>query len=351
MVQNPLSALALAMALAGAPAAQAGTLPALAGKPPAGSPVALHGALHVCHRQLCDRLNRPLQLRGMSTHGLQWYSHCLTPASLDALARDWHASVMRVSMYVQEDGYASDPPGFSALAERLIDALIARGLYVIVDWHLLDPGDPMVNLARARVYFDRIARRYAGVPNLLYEIANEPNGSYAEGAQRHRVDWARIRAYAQRLLPVIRAQVPAAVVIVGTPDWSSLGVSGGSGPAEVWERPLADPQLMYGFHFYAASHGQTYRQALEQAAARLPIFVTEWGSQEYTGDGPDDFVSAGAYLELMQRLGISWASWNYSDDPRSGAAFVPGTCERGGPWNGAALKPAGAWVRARIAAP
>src|SRR5687768_13342107 len=60
--------------------------------PPAGNRAAVstHGQLHVCGNQLCDQFNQPLQLRGMSTHGLQWYGwgDCLTAASLDALAND-----------------------------------------------------------------------------------------------------------------------------------------------------------------------------------------------------------------------------------------------------------------------
>lgn len=345
-----LAALTWLLTSAGQAAPGATPPPALA---PAGSPVALNGRLHVCGRQLCNRQGQAIQLRGMSTHGLQWYGWgtCLTPASLDALAQDWKAGIMRVSLYVQEEGYETDPVKYTRMAEQVIDALIARGLYVLIDWHMLDPGDPIYNLARARVYLGHMAQRYAGVPNVLYEIANEPNGEYRAGGKSQRVDWARIKAYARAVIPTIRQADAAGVIIVGTPDWSSFGVSGGSGPAEVYRAPLSGANLMYGFHFYAASHQAPYRRALAEAAEHLPVFVTEWGSQEYTGDGPNDFRNAQAFLALMAQRKISWTSWNYSDDERSGAAFVEGTCARGGPWNGNALKPAGVWVRDRIRQP
>ena len=47
---------------------------------------------------------------------------------------------------------------------------------------------------------------------------------------------------------------------------------------------------------------------------------------------------------------ISWTNWNYSDDFRSGAAWIQGTCPNG-PWTASRLKPAGAWVRDRIRNP
>ena len=46
----------------------------------------------------------------MSTHGLQWFPACYNDASLDALANDWKADVLRIAMYVQEGGYETNPP-------------------------------------------------------------------------------------------------------------------------------------------------------------------------------------------------------------------------------------------------
>jgi endoglucanase len=308
-----------------------------------GTPVAINGQLHVCGTQLCNQFGHPIQLRGMSTHGLQWYGwgDCVTPASLDALATDWQADILRLSLYVQEGGYATNPTAFTNQVHTLIEEVSARGLYVLVDWHMLDPGDPYFNLERAKTYFTAIAQAHANKPNVLYEIANEPNG----------VDWARIKSYAEELIPVIRQHDPDAVIIVGTPGWSSLGVSDGGNALAIVNAPIAAANVMYTFHFYAASHLVDYRNELAWAADRLPIFVTEWGTQEFTGDGANDFDSAQAYLDLMAAKKISWTSWNFSDDPRSGAAFHVGTCP-GGPWTGKTpLKPAGAWVRDRILTP
>ena len=304
----------------------------------AASPVADHGPLRVCGTRLCDADGEPVQLRGMSTHGTQWYAHCVTDGSLDALAQDWGADVLRVSTYVQEGGYETDPEGFTDLASRIIDQATARGLYVLVDWHLLDPGDPRVNTALAKEFFTAITERHGDQPNLLYEIANEPNG----------VPWSAVKSYAEEVIPVIRERDPDAVVVVGTPAWSSFGLSEGGDEQQVVSDPLDDENVMYAFHFYAASHGEEYLAALDRASDRLPVFVTEFGTQEYTGDGGNDFAMAQRYLDLMAEKGISWINWNYSDDHRSGAVFREGTCS-GDRWTGTeVLKEAGVWIRERI---
>ena len=275
----------------------------------------------------------------MSTHGLQWYANCVTPASLDVLAHQWRADVLRISMYVQEGGYETDPRRFTDLVHHYIEQATARGLYAIVDWHLLDPGDPHYNLARARTFFAEIAERHAAKDNVLYEIANEPNG----------VPWSVIRDYAEQVIPVIRARDADAVVLVGTPDWSSLGASGSGGGADVIAAdPVRAGNVMYVFHFYAASHGDYYYDTLARAADRLPLFVTEFGTQEYTGDGPNDFAMAQRYLDLLASRKISWVNWNFSDDFRSGAVFTTGTCASGDYGDTARLKPAGVWIRDRI---
>jgi endoglucanase len=317
------------------------TVDAGGGSTPAGTPVEINGQLSVCGVKLCNQYGKPIQLRGMSTHGLQWYSQCVNDSSLNALADDWHADVVRISMYIQEDGYETDPARFTNLVSTIIDKVSARGMYAIVDWHMLDPGDPYYNLARAKTFFTEIAKRHNGKKNLLYEIANEPS----------EVPWSRIRSYAEELIPVIRANDPETPILVGTRAWSSLGVSDGATETEVINNPVRASNIMYTFHFYAASHGDEYLNALSRAADRIPMFVTEFGTQEYTGDGGNDFTMSQRYLDLLAAKKISWTNWNYSDDFRSGAVFKAGVCD-GGPYTGTApLKSAGVWVRARINTP
>ncbi|GAA2261882.1 cellulase family glycosylhydrolase [Streptomyces atrovirens] len=309
--------------------------------PDDGTPVDINGQLHVCGVNLCNQYDRPIQLRGMSTHGIQWFSQCYNTASLDALARDWRSDLLRISMYVQEDGYETDPAGFTARVNGLVDMAEARGMYAVIDFHTLTPGDPNFNLDRAKTFFASVAARNAGKNNVIYEIANEPNG----------VSWAGIKSYAEQVIPVIRAADPDAVVIVGTRGWSSLGVSDGSDESEVVDNPVNATNIMYAFHFYAASHKDNYRATVSRAASRLPLFVSEFGTVSATGGGAVDRASSTAWLDLLDQLKISYANWTYSDADEGSAAFRPGTCD-GTDYSGSGvLTESGALLKSRISTP
>ncbi|MFD2356245.1 cellulase family glycosylhydrolase [Nonomuraea ferruginea] len=105
---------------------------------------------------------------------------------------------------------------------------------------------------------------------------------------------------------------------------------------------------MYTFHFYAASHDSLYLNTLSRAADRLPVFVTEFGTQTSSGDGANNFARSQQYLDLMAQKKISWVNWNFSDDFRTGAVFTTGTCPSGSFAGTSQLKEAGVWVRDRI---
>ncbi|MBN6039420.1 glycoside hydrolase family 5 protein [Amycolatopsis sp. 195334CR] len=318
--------------------AQAAPEPAAITALPPGSPAAVNGQLKVCGLQLCNQYGKPIQLRGMSTHGIQWYAQCVKTASLDALANDWKADVLRISMYIQEGGYESDPAKFTNLVNNYIEEATKRGMYALVDWHQLSPGDPNYNLGRAKTFFTEIAKRHKDKTNIIYDIANEPNG----------VSWAGIKSYAEQMIPVIRAQDPDGVVLVGTHGWGSLGISDGRTEADIVNNPIKASNFMYTFHFYAASHQDEYFNALTRAASKLPLFVTEFGTQTYTGDGGNDFSYSQKYLDFLASKKISWTNWNFSDDFRSGAVFKQGTCAGSSFTGTGPLKPAGVWIRDRI---
>jgi endoglucanase len=302
------------------------------------TPLAINGQLHVCGVNLCNQYNKAIQLRGMSTHGIQWFASCINGTSLDALANDWKADVLRIAMYVQEQGYETNPSGFTAQVNNYVDLAEARGMYAIIDFHTLTPGDPNYNLDRAKTFFASVAARNASKKNVIYEIANEPNG----------VSWQGIKSYAEQVIPVIRAADPDAVVIVGTRGWSSLGVSDGSNESEIVNNPVNASNIMYTFHFYAASHKDNYRTTVARAARLLPLFVTEFGTVSATGGGATDLGSTSAWLDLLDQNKISYANWTYSDANESSAAFKPGTCAAGSYTNSAQLSESGAYVRGRI---
>ncbi|BCY12350.1 endoglucanase [Actinoplanes sp. L3-i22] len=302
------------------------------------TPLAINGQLKVCGTNLCNAAGKKIQLRGVSSHGIHWFPSCYTGAALDALATDWNADLFRIAMYVQEGGYESDPSGLTTKVNSLVDMADDRGMYALIDFHVLNPGDPTVNLARAKEFFAKVAARNAAKKNVIYEIANEPNG----------VSWATIKSYAEQVIPVIRANDPDGVVIVGTRGWSSLGVSEGSSSAEIVGNPVNASNIMYAFHFYAASHQDNYRAEVTTAAASLPLFVTEFGTVSASGDGAVDTASTNAWLDLLDRLKISYANWNFADKSEGSSILKPGACAAGTFSGTGVLTESGQLIRSRI---
>ena len=269
----------------------------------------------MCGTNLCSQRNAVVQLRGVSTHGIQWFPQCYTSTSVGSLAKDWKADLLRIAMYVQEQGYETNPSTFT-----------------------LTPGDPNVNLTRAKTFFAAVAQRNAAKKNVIYEIANEPNG----------VSWSAIKTYAEAVIPVIRAADPDAVVIVGTRGWSSLGVSDGSSESEILANPVNATNIMYTFHFYAATHGDNYRTVVARAAQKLPLFVTEYGTVSASGGGAVDRSSTASWYQLLDQYKISSANWTFSEAGEGSAELKPGTCSGSDYSSSNVLTESGALVKAYI---
>ena len=174
-----------------------------------------HGPLRVSGGQLTDASGQPVQLRGVSTLGLAWFPQFVNEEAFRTLRDDWGANVVRLAMYTCEDGgYLTDgdPSALEALIDEGVTICQKLGLYAIIDWHILSDGDPNLHADEAEDFFRRVSARYADVPNVLYEICNEPNGKG--------INWPVVKAYAQRIIPVIRESAPDAVILCGTPNWS-----------------------------------------------------------------------------------------------------------------------------------
>ncbi|MEN9612962.1 MAG: hypothetical protein RLZZ628_3776 [Bacteroidota bacterium] len=301
------------------------------------TPLAANGRLKVINRQLCNEAGTPIQLRGMSTHGLQWFGNCSSLASTQALATQWGCDVLRAAMYVDEGGYLSNRTGIKAQMDNIIDWSEQTGMYCIVDWHILNPGDPNAHTADAIDFFKQEAQRNAGKKHVIYELCNEPNG----------VSWSSVKSYAEQIIPVIRQYDPEAIILVGTPNWSGT-------PGDVTANPITGANaynIMYTFHFYAGSHyTQSYISTVLQT---VPLFVSEWGTSNYSGNGGNDYTNAQNWLNLFaganpSNIKVSWCNWSFCDKGESSAALNTGACGNGG-WNNTSTS--GAWVKEHLLSP
>ena len=301
------------------------------------TPLAANGRLKIINRQLCNEVGSPIQLRGMSTHGLQWFGACHTASAAQTLATSWGSDVFRAAMYVDEGGYLSNPTGIKTQVDNITDWSAASGMYCIIDWHTLNPGDPNNHTAEAINFFRQEAQRNAGKKHVIYEICNEPNG----------VSWSSIKTYAEQVIPVIRQYDPEAIILVGTPNWSGT-------PADVVSNPLTGANaynIMYTFHFYAGSH---YTQSyIDGVLGSIPLFVSEWGTSNYSGNGGNDYTNAQNWMNLLagantSGIKVSWCNWSFCDKSESSAALNPGACGNAA-WNNTSTS--GTWVKNHLLSP
>ena len=63
------------------------------------SPVAVNGKLSVSGNFLVNQNGKAIQLRGMSSHGLQWYNEDYNFNSLSTLVNQWGINIFRLAMY------------------------------------------------------------------------------------------------------------------------------------------------------------------------------------------------------------------------------------------------------------
>ena len=292
-------------------------------------------------RQLCDEKGDPIQLRGISSFGLQeaegdWI---LTEAAFDVLAYDWRSDIIRFVVYITENGYASKPAELLTKLEKGIELANKRGLYVIVDWHVLSPGDPFSpqyldagkNLPQyaeirqahpeyngPQLFFAYLSKKYGQLPNILWEIAGEPNGNSSEETAVE--IWKdKFLPYSQSLVYTIRDydfDQFDNIIICTTDNWSRFIDVPVSFPVQD-----KNDQIMYSVHFRAGTDDTGYdddeqyllrQKVINALDSRLAVLCTEWGTDLLEGQtsyGP--FIDFSVrWLDFLDEHKITWVSWS-----------------------------------------
>ncbi len=298
----------------------------------ASTPFGQHGALHVENGKLTDADGNTVQLYGMSTHGIAWFPQYINYDSFRTLRDDWNTNCIRLAMYTAEyGGYCAggDKEQLKQLVRDGVSYATELGMYVIVDWHILSDCDPNQNKDEAIAFFREMAEAFADNDNVLYEICNEPNGG---------TSWDSIKSYAEEVIPVIRAQKPDAVILVGTPTWSQeIDKAAAS--------PLDDSNVMYTLHFYAGTHKDDLRNRLETCVQNgLPVFVSEFGMCDASGNGANDFVSTTKWLDLLNKYQISFCCWNLANKDESSSVFKASSTALSD-WTDDDFNESGRWIR------
>jgi len=323
------------------------------------TPVAHHGQLKVVGNRIVNQHGRAAQLRGMSL----FWSHSRSSrqyynaAVVDYTAKDWQASVIRAAMAVDMN-WSGDEQGFltgdATNRDRLltvVEAAIASGIYVIIDWHSYQAE---LRQEGAVEFFSDMSRRYAGVPNVIYEIYNEPicarnPGSHSNSNPCFSADsplqyWQSIKPYMQAVTNAIRANDPQNLIIIGTPRWCQH-------PQIAAADPVTGANLVYSLHFYANSpeHRTVLRERAYQAMQLgKPVFVSEFGSVSADGAGAHNAAETDIWMDFMDQFSIGWANWALHSSPQTSAAISSGQPTQPSAWQ---LSPSGTYIRNRLRTP
>ena len=288
-----------------------------------------HGPLSVSGNRVVDGYGQPLQLRGMSLFWTQWTDFYVAQ-NVDALVDDWQATVVRTALGVENDGgYLSNPQANVDKVRAVVDRAIARGIYVIIDWHDHHAHD---HAAQARSFFEQMALAYGKEPHVIFEVYNEPMD----------VAWPVVKAYAEDIIRTIRAAGSDNLIIVGTPTWSQdVDVAAA-------DRITSDDNVAYTLHFYADTHKQFLRAKATRALnAGIALFVTEWGTCGADGNGSINEGETQTWLSFLRDNFIGWANCSLHNKDEACSAIAPSAGPTG-PWRDDQLTPSGRLVKAAI---
>lgn len=291
------------------------------------------GRLHVKGTKLVDKKGHEVQLRGVSTHGLSWYPQYVNDKCFAQLHDKWGANVVRLAMYTEEyNGYCSGDAKNCSDLKKLIKKGVKLAkkhkMYVIVDWHILSDGNPNSHKKEAKAFFREMSREFKGYNNVIYEICNEPNNG---------TSWKEIKSYAKSVISTIRKNDKKAVIVVGTPTWSQ-------DVDQAAADPIKGDNIMYALHFYAATHKADLRNKMTAAINKgLPVFVTEYGICDASGNGAIAKEEANRWVQTMDEYGVSYIAWNLSNKQES-SSIIKSSCSKVSGFKKSELSDEGRWL-------
>jgi len=297
------------------------------------TPVALNGALQAQNGLIVNKNGVPPQLRGISFSWSLWGGRkYYNPAVVDWLVSDFKVSIIRAAMGVEPDhGYLQEPALQTQLLENVVDQAIKDGIYVLIDWH---DHHSNLHLAQSKAFFTEMAKRYSSVPNVIYEIWNEPTA----------ISWDTVKNCAVQVISEIRKYDPDNLIVVGSPHWDQDVDVAAANPITGFNN------IAYSFHFYASdpNHQEKLRAKADLAIKKgLPLIVTEWGVGESDGNGKFDKKLVKTWFSWMEANKLSWSNWNITDKDETTALLMPGAPDNGG-WTEDELSSAGVYIRDRL---
>jgi endoglucanase len=274
-----------------------------------GTPVGVHGRLHIQGSKFVDANGHPVALHGMSMYdwsqqGQQFYN----ASAVSNLANEMKCAALRIPIN------PANYPGAVGRIKTVVNACIANGIYCILDWH---PGGTS-DVNQATSYFVQMAQAYHGVPNVMYEPWNEPPPT---------TSWSAIKAYHEHVLAAVRPIEPDAIFILGNRAWDQ-------NPQEAAADPVNDPNVAYTVHFYANTHHlSSFQPGMDATLNKgFALFVTEYGGVDASGNGTFNVAETQKWWSYLDAHDIGNTNWAVETNTETSSVFV-GNASATGPWS------------------
>ncbi|MDR2583655.1 MAG: cellulase family glycosylhydrolase [Fibromonadaceae bacterium] len=295
-------------------------------------PVSHFGMLKVCNNNnICGSVsgtNSAVMLKGPS---LYWSDGSGTPfynlETVDWFVDNMQIGIIRAAMAIKWYGDNTEPvnkPGGVAgylqnnkegqknYIRKVIDAAIANDIYVIVDWHSHNAD---AEQSDAVSFFGEMAREYKDVPNIIWEVYNEPINTGT----------AQITSYANAVINVIRNAGSNNLVLIGSRQWSQNPSDQASNFGT--KEQAQSKNVAFTFHFYAAQgggsgHDNVMTSANSARTNGYAVFGSEFGFTEANGKG--NLNNASKWITWMDGANISSCNWSASNFEES-SIFKNGT--------------------------
>ncbi len=127
------------------------------------------GRLSVKGANIVNQKGKKIQLKGVSTHGIAWFPQYVNQSCFKSFKK-MGVNTIRIAFYSDPaSGYTTELYG---KIEEGVKHATDLGMYVILDWHILNDGNPKIHQKEALKFFTRFAKKYRKQKNILYEICN-----------------------------------------------------------------------------------------------------------------------------------------------------------------------------------
>ncbi|MBK8807819.1 MAG: cellulase family glycosylhydrolase [Bacteroidales bacterium] len=277
------------------------------------STVEKFGRLHTNGNKIVDKNEKTIRLAGMSFYwsNNDWGGHKFyTAGAVNTLVDSMKCNVLRVAMGVNDGGgMIEDSASNKKRVRTVVDACIAKGIYVIICFH----SETAHNYkSQSIAFFKEMAKKYGAFDNVIYELNNEPGN----------ISWSTVvKPYANDVIDTIRKYDSDNLIIVGTTNWAKdVDIAAAD--------KIDDENVAYAFHFFPGGTYtlSTYSTRITNALDKgIALFATEWGVSS-------DTEQMNLWLDFMKSKDVSICNWSVNDNDGEKYSILKSGAPTSGGW-------------------